>query len=82
MDTRADTHAENNFSALYGTGCALSMLPLGGGGGGPTVFQHVCLLQIKLISPYMYAVLCVTAMILCFQLSGEGEKNRVLPPSV
>ena len=33
------------------------------GGGGPTVSQHVCLLRIKLISPYMYAVLCVTAII-------------------
>ena len=66
----------------YGTGCVLSMLPLGG--GGPTVSQHVCLLRIKLISPYMYAVLCVKAIIICFQLSGGGgggrEKNRVPPP--
>ena len=51
----------------------------GGGGGGPTVSQHVCLLpgaheprgahallllRIKLISPYMYAVLRVTAIII------------------
>ena len=74
---------EKNFCTWYWM-CA-EHAAFGGGGADlqyPNTF--VCLLRIKLISPYMYAVLCVTAIILCFQLSGGGggEKNRVLPPSV